>query len=64
MDAPPALLVAEAGLRVYWGVAAFISLGGGAPRFEPLVTEGFNPAVLPVVAYGVAVLSRRLTASG
>jgi hypothetical protein len=57
------LLVVVAGLRVYWGVGAFISLWV-APRFEPLVTAGFNLAVLLVAAYGVALLSRRLTATG
>lgn len=56
------VLIIVAGLRVYWGVGAFISLWV-ASRFEPLVTAGFNLAVLFIAAYGAAILSRRLTAS-
>lgn len=54
------LLVIVAGLRVYSGVGAFISIWV-EPKFEPIVSAGFNLAVLLVAAYGAAVLSRRLT---
>lgn len=56
------LLVIVAGLRVYSGVGAFISIWV-ASKFEPIVSAGFNLAVLLVAAYGAAVLSRRLTAT-
>lgn len=56
------LLVIVAGLRVYTGIGAFISLWV-ASKYEPLVSAGFNLAVLLVAAYGATILSRRLTAS-
>lgn len=56
------LLVLVAGLRVYMGVGAFISLWV-ASKYEPIVSAGFNLAVLLVAAYGAAILSRRLTDS-
>lgn len=56
------LLVIVAGLRVYSGIGAFISIWV-EPKFEPIVSAGFNLAVLLAAAYGAAVLSRRLTAT-
>lgn len=56
------LLILVAGLRVYAGVGAFISLWV-APKYEPIVSAGFNLAVLLAAAYGAAILSRRLTAN-
>ena len=56
------VLVLVAGLRVYWGVGAFISLWV-ASKYEPIVSAGFNLAVLLLAAYGIALLSRRLTAT-
>lgn len=56
------VLVLVAGLRVYWGVGAFISLWV-ASKYEPIVSAGFNLAVLLLAAYGIAVLSRRVTAT-
>jgi|GEM_PF-2138269 len=54
------LLVFIAGLRVYWGVGALISIWV-APKFEPFVSVGFNLTVLLLAAYATALLSRRLT---
>lgn len=54
------VLVFVAGLRVYWGVGAFISLWV-ASKYEPIVSAGFNFAVLLLAAYGIALISRRLT---
>lgn len=56
------VLVLVAGFRVYWGVGAFISLWV-ASKYEPIVSAGFNLAVLLLAGYGIAILSRRLTAS-